>query len=129
MTTSLSPLPDRAADCPSVERSFLSPAAGLLSYPTKYPEFSGRGWSQAHHRRRAAPCRSSPAHRRGVRNMNVLVIDIGGTWIKVLATGESDPRQIPSGPSLTPRRMVEGVKSVASGWRYELVSIGYPGPV
>jgi polyphosphate glucokinase len=61
--------------------------------------------------------------------MNILVVDIGGTHVKVLATGESERREFPSGPDMTPERMVAGVKEIAQGWRYEAVSIGYPGPV
>src|SRR5262245_46925048 len=61
--------------------------------------------------------------------MNVLVVDVGGTNVKVLATGQDEPRRFPSGPTLTPERMVAGVKELAEEWQYEVVSIGYPGPV
>jgi polyphosphate glucokinase len=61
--------------------------------------------------------------------MNVLVIDIGGTNVKLLATGQDAPRRFPSGPELTPQHMVAGVVESAAGWDYEAVSIGYPGPV
>ncbi|MGC4053001.1 MAG: ROK family protein [Paludibaculum sp.] len=61
--------------------------------------------------------------------MNVLVVDIGGTNVKVLATGQPEPVKIPSGPELTPRQMVAAVKEAASGWKYGAVSIGYPGAV
>jgi polyphosphate glucokinase len=61
--------------------------------------------------------------------MKVLVIDIGGTHVKVLATGQKEHREFPSGPKLTPRRMVAGVKSLARDWKYNAISIGYPGPV
>ncbi|HEY0790567.1 MAG TPA: ROK family protein [Chthoniobacterales bacterium] len=61
--------------------------------------------------------------------MKVLVIDVGGTNIKVLATGQEAPRKFPSGPTLTPDRMVAGVLQAASGWEHDVVSIGYPGPV
>ena len=61
--------------------------------------------------------------------MNVLVIDIGGTSVKLLATGQDAPRQFPSGPELTPQQMVAGVVQAAAGWHYEAVSVGYPGPV
>jgi polyphosphate glucokinase len=61
--------------------------------------------------------------------MNVLVIDIGGTNVKILATGETEKRSFPSGSELTPQAMVEGVKQLAGGWAYDVVSIGYPGPV
>jgi len=61
--------------------------------------------------------------------MNVLVVDVGGTSVKILATGQKEPRKFPSGPSLTPKQMVAGVKKLAGDWKYDVVSIGYPGPV
>ncbi len=61
--------------------------------------------------------------------MNVLAIDIGGTHVKILATGQDDRQEFESGPKLTPQSMVAGVKELAKGWKYELVSIGYPGRV
>ncbi len=59
----------------------------------------------------------------------VLVIDIGGTHVKVLATGQLEERMFDSGPTLTPRRMVSGVRRLIDGWEFDVVSIGYPGPV
>jgi polyphosphate glucokinase len=61
--------------------------------------------------------------------MNVLVIDIGGTSVKILASGQAEPRKFPSGPEMTPDRMVAGVKELAGDWKYDVVSMGYPGPV
>ena len=61
--------------------------------------------------------------------MNVLVIDIGGTNVKILATGQDEPRRFPSGPAMTPKQMVAGVKKLARGWKYDVISIGYPGMV
>jgi polyphosphate glucokinase len=61
--------------------------------------------------------------------MKVLAIDIGGTSVKILATGQKEPRRFPSGPEMTPRQMLAGVKRLAIDWRYDVVSIGYPGPV
>jgi predicted NBD/HSP70 family sugar kinase len=61
--------------------------------------------------------------------MNVLVIDVGGTHVKILATGQTEPRNFPSGPAMTPAAMVAGVKQLAGDWKYEAVSIGYPGVV
>ncbi len=60
---------------------------------------------------------------------SVLVIDVGGTAVKILATGQTEGRSFRSGPTLTPRQMVSGVKKLAADWRYDVVSIGYPGPV
>lgn len=61
--------------------------------------------------------------------MKVLAVDVGGTHVKILATGEHGHREFPSGPKLTAGRMVSGVKRLAKGWTYDVVSIGYPGPV
>jgi polyphosphate glucokinase len=59
----------------------------------------------------------------------VLVIDVGGTNVKVLVTGRKEPVKIPSGPKMTARKMVKDVRKAAAGWEYSVVSIGYPGPV
>ena len=59
----------------------------------------------------------------------VLVIDVGGTHVKILVTGQKEPRKIDSGPTLTARLMVAAVKKLAQGWTYDAVALGYPGPV
>jgi polyphosphate glucokinase len=61
------------------------------------------------------------------RRPKVLVIDVGGTHVKVLAIGHRKPREIPSGPSMTPRDLVRDVKRLTADWAYDVVSIGYPG--
>ncbi len=61
--------------------------------------------------------------------MKVLVIDIGGTHVKVLATGHRKSVEIPSGPKMTPAKMVAAVRATTSGWKYDALSIGYPGAV
>jgi polyphosphate glucokinase len=60
---------------------------------------------------------------------SLLVIDVGGNHVKMLATGVSDPRRFPSGPKLTAAKMVAKAKQAAAGWRYDGVAVGYPGPV
>jgi len=59
--------------------------------------------------------------------MNILVIDIGGTNVKILATGQTEARKFPSGKAMTPALMVAEIKNLASDWTYDAVSIGYPG--
>jgi predicted NBD/HSP70 family sugar kinase len=59
--------------------------------------------------------------------MKVLVIDIGGTNVKFLATGHPEPRKFPSGKELTPDAMVARVKQDTVDWEYDVLSIGYPG--
>ncbi len=61
--------------------------------------------------------------------MKVLVVDVGGTHIKILATGQDAHRAFSSGPTLTAEQMVSGVKALAGTWKYDVVSMGYPGPV
>jgi polyphosphate glucokinase len=60
---------------------------------------------------------------------NILVIDVGGTNVKVLATGQKEPVKIPSGPKMSAKKMVKEVREVAKNWDYSVVSIGYPAPV
>src|SRR6202049_2746447 len=66
---------------------------------------------------------------RTAAHRNVLVVDVGGTHVKVLATGEKEPRKLPSGPTLTPRKMVREVKRAVKDWKFDVVAIGYPAPV
>ena len=66
---------------------------------------------------------------RRLRFMNVLAIDIGGTHVKILVSGEKEARRFSSGPTMTPQAMVAGVKKLAADWKFEAISIGYPGPV
>ena len=61
--------------------------------------------------------------------MHVLVIDVGGTHVKILASGEKTPRRFESGPAMTPRGMVAGVKKIVGDWKFDVVSMGYPGVV
>jgi polyphosphate glucokinase len=63
--------------------------------------------------------------------MKILVIDVGGTHVKVLASGHKTRLQFDSGPTLTARKMAAGVKKITAqaGWKYDGISMGYPGPV
>jgi predicted NBD/HSP70 family sugar kinase len=63
------------------------------------------------------------------KHKKVLVVDVGGTHIKVRVTGLREEREIPSGAAMTAARMVRDVKGIAKDWEYDAVSIGYPGPV
>ena len=83
-------------------------------------------------RRGTALARSLPMARKetGARTpRDILSIDIGGSNVKFLATGETEPRRMPSGPELTPAEMVKAVRRAARDWGYKAVSIGYPGSV
>lgn len=61
--------------------------------------------------------------------MNVLVVDVGGSNVKILATGQTEARKFASGPAMTPEQMVAGVRELASDWPYDVVAVGYPGLV
>lgn len=61
--------------------------------------------------------------------MHILVVDVGGTNVKLLATGRTERVKFASGPTLTPERLVALVGEATVGWRYDVLSIGYPGPV
>jgi len=61
--------------------------------------------------------------------MNILVIDIGGTNVKLLATGHDVRRDFESGPTLTPKLLLAGVRKLVADWPYDAISIGYPGSV
>jgi polyphosphate glucokinase len=59
----------------------------------------------------------------------VLVIDVGGTHLKILASGQKTPRKVASGPKMTAQRMANWVKKAAAEWVYDVATVGYPGPV
>src|SRR5215468_10742246 len=61
--------------------------------------------------------------------MRVLAVDVGGTHVKILASRHKESRRFESGPTLTAKQMVSEVQKLAGDWRYDVVSIGYPGPV
>src|SRR4051794_33784017 len=61
--------------------------------------------------------------------MKILVIDVGGTHVKVLATGEQQKREVASGSTMTAAQMVDAVKALTADWSYDKISIGFPGPV
>lgn len=63
------------------------------------------------------------------RKPNILVLDVGGHNIKILDSHHREPVKIPSGPTMTPARMVDDVKKATEGWNPTAISIGYPGIV
>src|SRR5437016_5900038 len=65
----------------------------------------------------------------GRTRMKVLAIDVGGTNIKFMASGQKELRKFPSGPNMTAEQMVDGILKDTADWQYDVVSIGYPGPV
>jgi polyphosphate glucokinase len=60
---------------------------------------------------------------------SVLAIDVGGSHVKLLASGESEPRRFDSGPRLTARELIDGVHGITDGWSWDVVSVGIPTPV
>lgn len=67
--------------------------------------------------------------RRADKHMKILVVDVGGSHVKCAATGHKKPVKFKSGPKLTPGPMVRKVMKITEGWRFDAVSIGYPGVV
>jgi predicted NBD/HSP70 family sugar kinase len=61
--------------------------------------------------------------------VNVLAVDIGGTNVKILASGQTEPRKAPSGTAFTPEHLVPTVQQLAEGWDYDVLSLGYPAAV
>jgi len=61
--------------------------------------------------------------------MKILAIDVGGTHVKILTTGHKEVRKIDSGPRMTARQMATAVLKLSKDWQFDVVSIGYPGPV
>src|SRR3954471_12453574 len=62
-------------------------------------------------------------------NMKILSIDVGGKHVKVLVSGQSEPRRMTSGPRLTATAMVQKIKDMTRDWTYDVVSLGYAGQV
>jgi hypothetical protein len=71
----------------------------------------------------ATPAAAKPSGRK------VLVVDVGGTHVKMLLAGEKEVRKFDSGPKLTAEATIKGVRAATKDWQYDCVSIGYPGPV
>ena len=63
------------------------------------------------------------------KSHKTLVVDVGGTHEKMLATGQSEPRKFISGPAMTAEKMVKLVRAATRDWQYERISLGYPGPI
>jgi polyphosphate glucokinase len=72
---------------------------------------------------------AKPAKSKSSAKKNILVIDVGGTHLKIIDSNHDDPVKIPSGPKMTASQMIEDVKNATQDWGYTCVSIGYPGPV
>ncbi len=67
--------------------------------------------------------------RKTARPKKILVVDVGGSNVKCLLTGETTRRKFASGPDLTPQQMVAAVLAIAADWTFDAISIGYPGVV
>jgi polyphosphate glucokinase len=73
--------------------------------------------------------RASHAERSGDRRPTILVVDVGGTRVKLKLSTRRHPCGFKSGPELTAKAMVKRVRNLTNGWAYQVISIGYPGPV
>jgi len=66
---------------------------------------------------------------RGAEARKVLVIDVGGTHVKVMHSGSDEERKVASGPSMTAAEMVAAVQEMTREWSFDVITMGYPGPV
>jgi len=78
---------------------------------------------------KAKRLKSPAVQSRGRHSLKVLTIDVGGTHVKILVSGQKVPQKFESGPTMTPKQMVAGVCKLAAGFDYDVLSIGFPGPV
>src|SRR5271156_2498653 len=63
------------------------------------------------------------------KDPKVLVMDVGGTHVKLLMTGQKEPTKFVSGPKMSAQTMVRDVKRLIRTWKFDCISIGYPGPI
>lgn len=103
--------------------SSLEPAQVAIVAETPAPASAGQPSSGA------APAESAKEPAKPTVPMAILAIDIGGTKMKMLARGQTEPRKVPTGKEFTPARLVEAIRELPSEWEYEAISIGYPGLV
>jgi polyphosphate glucokinase len=61
--------------------------------------------------------------------VNVLGVDIGGTNVKFRSQRQEEVIKVPSGPRMTPEIMMKAIHAQTAGWKYDHVSVGFPGPV
>ena len=61
--------------------------------------------------------------------MKILVLDVGGSHVKLKLSGQDEVRKFESGPAMTPQQMIDGVRANAADWTYDAVSMGFPAPV
>jgi polyphosphate glucokinase len=118
------PLPPSAADTPPGPQG--EPARAEPAPPQKVPAAPAEAAvkEESTDTPSAAAAADAPAP-----PASILAIDIGGTKVKILATGQTEPRKAPTGKGFTPAKLVETVRSLAHDWEYEAVTIGYPGLV
>jgi polyphosphate glucokinase len=84
----------------------------------------GKRTAKVQSRKRAAGVKAG-----GRAPISVLVVDVGGSHVKIMVTGDPEVRRMESGPTMTAAQMARGVLAMAEGWKFEAVAIGFPGPV
>jgi polyphosphate glucokinase len=80
----------------------------------------------------AIPAKAETMKRPGKKRTSrkiILAVDVGGSHVKVMTSEGRIKREFPSGPHLSAKKMVTDVKRLTSDWAYDVISIGYPGPV
>ena len=115
---------DTAAPTPVTPSAEAQPAAPPTAPPAKVPAEAALKKEAV-----AAPTADPAGAEKPAAPASILAIDIGGTKVKILATGQTEPRKSPTGKAFTPAKLVETVRALAHDWQYEAVTIGYPGMV
>src|SRR5437868_6345478 len=78
----------------------------------------------------AAPTARWPAwHVRSEPAVRILALDIGGTHVKMMLSGQEELRRFESGPTCTAAQVVEGVLRATRDWEHDVISIGCPAPI
>lgn len=90
---------------------------------------SGRNRRPRRSARLKKPADSGSAPGKGRPPTSILVVDVGGSRMKMLASGQTEPRRRLTGPEMTPQALVTAVQEMTSDWEYEAISLGYPGQV
>jgi len=60
---------------------------------------------------------------------DILVIDVGGSNVKLMISQRVKRRKFESGPEMSPRRLVSETKKLVEDWKFRAIAIGFPAPI
>ncbi len=116
---------DRAREvAPVTDRAYLEGQVPIREPADRRKPANGRKPASG---RKPANGRRPAAERPDEHPEKILVVDVGGSYLKVLVSGETEPRRTPSGKKLTPAKLVAEVERLAKDWKYDAVTVGFPG--